>query len=139
MFEQDYLVRILTQFAAAIRNSMLLATKDKRPRLAAEQLETSIGEATDIDGEVLLSLAPESIAGVMQVSGTDPKVAEYIARSLLLEAEYLREADLDQKADLREQQAYALGAAFGFEVALDMLTEEEWDEFFSETIPEEKE
>ncbi len=136
MFEQDYIMRMLVGWADAIRRSMLKAAGQKDPQGAAELLEASISEATDIDGEVLLSLSPESIASVLQVSGTDPQVVEYISRSLLLEANYLREAKFDEMAKLREEQAYALAHAFGFEVSLDMLTEEEWDKFFADTIPE---
>ena len=81
MLEQDYLMRIFLQFAEIIRRSWTKARKEKDPRAAADMLEDAVGEATDIDGGVLLSLSPESIASVMQVSGTDPRVTEYVARS----------------------------------------------------------
>lgn len=136
MFEQDYIMRMLVQLAAAMRRSMVKAGKEHDPKSAAEQIEASISDATEIDGEVLLSLAPESIAGVIQVSGTDPKVAEYIARSLLLESQYLIESGQSQKAQVRKEQAVAISESFGFEISLDMLTEEEWEEFFSEVEPE---
>ena len=45
-----------------------------------------------MDGASLLSLTPESVVGVLQVSGTDPRVTEFIARSLLLSSEYLTQA-----------------------------------------------
>ena len=73
-----------------------------------------MGESTDIDGGVLLSLSPESIASVMQVSGTDPRVTEYVARTLLLASGYLREANEHALADLRAQQAHAIADAYGF-------------------------
>ena len=72
MLEQDYLMRIFLQFAEIIRRSWTKARKERDPRAAADMLEDAVGEATDIDGGVLLSLSPESIASVMQVSGTDP-------------------------------------------------------------------
>ena len=43
----------------------------------------ALGDATDLDGEALLSLAPESLASVLQVSGVDPHLTEYIALSLI--------------------------------------------------------
>ena len=77
-------------------------------------LEDAVGEATDIDGATLLSLSPESIASVLQVSGTDPHVIEYVVRSLALASVYLRESgDEEQLADLRLQQARALADAYG--------------------------
>lgn len=133
MFEQDYIMRLLLQMAAAIRRSLEQSQKDKDPAAAAETLENTISEASDVDGSVLLSLAPESIAGVMEISGTDPQVAEYISRSLLLESQYLSEAGKEQKARLRKEQAFAIAHAFGFAVEIDMLTEEEWESFFLET------
>lgn len=65
MLEQDYLMRILLQFAEAIRRSWARSVEDRDPRDAANMLEHAIGDATDIDGATLLSLSPESIASVM--------------------------------------------------------------------------
>ena len=92
-----------------------------------------MGEATELDGAVLLSLAPESIASVVQISGTDPRAVEYICRSLLLEAEYLREAGKIDKAELRSQQAYALGDAYGIDLTDVSLDEDALEEFFEST------
>jgi len=131
MFEQDYLMRMLLQFMEAIRKSMLKATGEQDSADSAKLLEAAIGDATDMDGDILLSLAPESIAGVLQVSGTDPRMAEYIAQSLLLEASYLRDAGNDERADIRAAQAHTIADTFGFEIGLEELTEEEWEEFFS--------
>ena len=116
MFEQDYLMRILLQFAEIVRRSWTKANKEHDPKEAADMLEDAVGEATDMDGGMLLSLSPESIASVMQVSGVDPRVTEYIARSLLLAAGYLREAGDDALADVREAQARAVAEAYGFEL-----------------------
>ena len=60
MLEQDYLMRIFLQFAEIIRRSWTKARKEKDPRAAADMLEDAVGEATEIDGGVLLSLSPES-------------------------------------------------------------------------------
>lgn len=133
MLEQDYIMRIILQFGQIIRRSWTKANKESDPLGAAELIENQVGEATEIDGNVLLSLAPESIAGVMQVSGTDPGIADFIARSLLLEAQYLREASKNQVADLREEQAYAIAEAFQIELSLEKITEEEWEELFAKT------
>ncbi|MCL1797252.1 MAG: hypothetical protein FWG24_02905 [Eggerthellaceae bacterium] len=139
MFEQDYLMRMILQFTRAINRSMLKAAGEEDFEGSAKLIEAAIGDATDMDGDVLLSLAPESMAGVLHVSGTDPKIAEYIAQSLLLEASYLRDAELDARADLREAQARALAQSFGFEIGLEELTEEEWEEIFLLESAEDKE
>lgn len=135
MLQQDYLMRLLMQFAEAIAKSLAKVKDDKDPEAAAELLEAAVGEATELDGAVLLSLAPESIASVVQVSGTDPRVVEYIARTLLLEASYLEDAGKSAKASLRTEQAYALAGAYGVDFDGLELSEEEFDRFFEDTKP----
>ena len=134
MFEQDYLMRILVAFAEAIRKSMQKAAGEEDHLASAGLIETAIGDATDMDGGILLSLAPESIAGILQVSGTDPRVAEYIAQGLLLSARYLRDGGNVSRSEIRESQAHAIAEAFGVEIGLEELTEEEWEEFFSKSL-----
>ena len=107
MLEQDYLMRIFLQFAEILRRSWFKARDERDPKAAADMLENAVGDAVDIDGATLLSLAPESMAGILQVSGTDPRVTEYVARSLMLASAYLREAGEDAVADLRLEQARA--------------------------------
>lgn len=114
--EQDYLMHIVLQYAEILRRSWFKARGEKDPKGAADMLEAAVGEATDIDGDALLSLAPESMASVLQVSGTDPRVCEYIARSLLLASAYLREAGQGALANVRLEQARALAEAYGLDI-----------------------
>lgn len=128
--EQDYLMRIVLQYAEILRRSWFKARGEKDPKGAADMLEAAVGEATDIDGDALLSLAPESMASVLQVSGTDPRVCEYIARSLLLASAYLRDAGQGALADVRLEQARALAATYGMDIPnspeeMEALMEEE--------------
>lgn len=113
MLEQDYLMRIILQYAEILRRSWFKAHQERDPKAAADMLEDAVGEATDIDGATLLSLAPESMASVLQVSGTDPRVTEFVVRSLALASVYLREAGDDATARLRLDQARALADAYG--------------------------
>ena len=110
MLQRDYLVQMIQQFIQAIMRSRTTSQQD--PQQAAGSLENAIGSATDIDGATLLSLGPESIASVMQLSGVDPRVAGYIAYSLQLEAEYLHQAGNDVLATIRQQQAEAVAETF---------------------------
>ena len=107
MLEQDYLMRIFLQFAEILRRSWFKARDEHDPKAAADMLENAVGDAVDIDGATLLSLAPESMAAILQVSGTDPRVTESV---------YLREAGEDAVADLRLEQARALADAYGLEL-----------------------
>lgn len=129
MFEQDYLMRMILQLVEAIRRAMELERRKHDPGNAAEMLEAVIGQATELDGTVLLSLAPESIADILQVSGTDPAVVEFVGRSLLLQSEYLREAGDASLAQLREGQARALAQAYGFSLGDGNAAESEMDDY----------
>ncbi|WP_251178553.1 hypothetical protein [Adlercreutzia agrestimuris] len=128
MFEQDYLMRILLQYAEILRRSWFKANHEKDPRGAAEMLEASIGEATDIDGATLLSLAPESMGAILQVSGVDERVVEYITRSLALASEYLREDGQHLLADLRLEQARSLANTYGFYLPENLEELAQWAE-----------
>lgn len=125
MFERDYLMRLILGYFKTIVIVIKQGEKEKDPEGAVDLLEQAIGEATEIDGEVLLSLAPESIASVLQVSGTDPKVINYVAHGLLLEAHYLMLACDFARAELREEQARALAAAYGFDLPDDLAEAED--------------
>lgn len=119
MLQRDYLVRMLSMFFKALVQS-LERHEQKDPLDAADTLEEAISQATDIDGAVLLSLAPESMASILQVSDTDPRVAAYIANSLKLESAYLTDAGKGELAQLRLQQAQALASVYGIELAEDI-------------------
>lgn len=125
MFERDYLMKLILGYFKTIVIVIKQGEKEKDPEGAADLLEQAIGEATEIDGEVLLSLAPESIASVLQVSGTDPKVVGYVAHGLLLEAHYLMLACDFARAELREEQARALASVYGFDLPDDLAEAED--------------
>ena len=117
MLTQDYLVRLLMDFAAGIMRSMQRAADHHDPQGAAEMLEAAVGESVDMDGATLLSLSPDSIATIMQVSGVDPAVTEHIARSLMLASSYYDEAGSSALSQLRSAQAQAIASAYGFDIS----------------------
>ena len=116
MFERDYLMRLILGFFQTVCIVVRRAEKEKDPEGAADLLERAIGDATELDGDVLLSLSPDSIASILQVSGTDPKLVGFVAHALLLESHYLMMACDFARAELREQQARALAEAYGVDL-----------------------
>ncbi len=125
-------MRMILNLVMAIRRSLEQAQCERDPKTAAQTLEVAIGEATDIDGAVLLSLSPESIAAILQVSGTDPGAIEYLSRSLLLAACYHAEAGCEELANLRERQAYAVAKAYGYDLSREEISPEELELLFDE-------
>ncbi len=116
MLERDYLMRLILGYLHTIVSVVRRKDEEKDPEGAADLLEEAIGQATEIDAEVLLSLTPDSMTGILQVSGTDPKVIAFVAQGLLLESHYLMLAMDLARAELREKQARALAAAYGVDL-----------------------
>ena len=63
MIEQDYLLRLLVGFFAAIQRAMERGGREGEPEEAARTLDDAVGTALDMDASMLLTLSPESIAG----------------------------------------------------------------------------
>lgn len=133
MLHQDYLVRMFVQLATAIRRTFDKAAELEDPETKANLLEASLMNATEIDGGLLLQLAPETMASMLQLSGTDPTLIGYVARTLLLESVYLEEANQTTLAKLRRDQAHTLAKAYGFELSDDAIEAEALEEFFQES------
>lgn len=134
MLHRDYLVEQFIRFAEAIRLSWMKARgDDPDPLDAAEVLEAVVGSATNIDGATLLLLSPDSIASILQVTDTDPDVVEYLARTLLLESEYLDEGGEPDRAQLRRDQAQAIAYGYGFQLEAADMTDQGFEEFFGRT------
>ena len=114
MLQRDYLVKMFTNLAQAIRRTIFNEKDD--PRGSAETLEQALTNATEIDGETLLSLSPESMASILQVTGTDPRVCGYVAHTLMLESDYLVQAGENDLAKVRAAQARALADAYNVDL-----------------------
>ena len=127
MFENDYLMRIILQFVAALKRA--LRHQNIRPEDKAADLEQLIGEAVNIDARLLFSLAPESLVSMLQIGDFDEGLGGYILRSMYLEADLLEEAGLYERANLRRSQADAIVKAYGFDITAEDATSEALEEF----------
>jgi len=114
MLQQDYLMRLIVNLAIAMREA--LARSGGLSDTAGQRLhlEDAIGEAADMDPDVLLALAPESISTMLWLGNLNDSVAEYIVHALMLDANYLDEDGYDELASLRRQQAQAIASSFDF-------------------------
>ena len=86
MYERDFLMRLILGYFQTVVVAVRRSDKEKDPEGAADLLEQAISDAVEIDSDALLSLEPESIASILQVSGIDPKLVGYVAHGLLLES-----------------------------------------------------
>ena len=117
MLHQGYIVRMRTDLAAAVMRSINRQTEQRDPEGSARMLEAAVGEAVAMDGAAFLSLSPDSIASIMQVTATDPQVSEYVARTVMLASIYLDEAGDQDMASLRRSQALAIANAYGHDLS----------------------
>ncbi len=125
MIERDYLMRLLLNLAQGIMRTIQADRSGGTKRDSAEMLEMAIGEAVDFDGETFLALAPDSIAQILQISGTDARASRFIANSLYLASVYRAEAGDEELARIRREQAYAVAEQFGHEIDALSVTDEE--------------
>lgn len=117
MFERDYICKLIADLLLGIVKSLQASEREENPYLAAQLLETAIGNAVDMDASVFLSLSPESMSSIMAISHTDDESTEYIARSLMLASEYNEKAGSPEIAQLRRAQAYAVADAYGHDIS----------------------
>ena len=136
MFENDYLMRMIAQLIEGIQRAINMTKNNEDPALQAQQLEDAIAFATELDGGVLLSLSPDSIASILDVSGTNPLVAEYVGRTLFLESGYLAQAGAKDLACLRAEQALALAEHYGFSLDEDLGPEAAMEAFLASQAAE---
>lgn len=138
MLHQDYLVRMFMILAAAMRENVFRSADKEDPEAKAELLENTLINATEVDGTLLLKMDPDTMVSMLQISNTDPLLIQYVARTLLLESQYLEEAQQTTRATLRKNQALTLARAYGFPLSLEDLTPEALEQFFRETMEQVK-
>ena len=123
MITEDYLMRMLLAFFKALVDAQSRALNEKDMIGAAEMLENLVGESSSLGPDMFLKLAPESMATILQTTGNDPQVTEFMARSLMQAAEYRDKAGDVETANLRREQARAIAEAYGHDLTVSM---EQW-------------
>ena len=127
MFENDYLMRMILQLAEAIRKSLMKGHKDVYSEL--HDIERAIGDAVDMDPQLLLSLAPESVVSMLQLGSFDEQLGGFVVRALFYEAGLLEEQNRFGTADLRRAQANAIAQAYSIDVSIADASPEALEEF----------
>lgn len=128
-------MRMFLQLASSIRESLERARGGEDPETAALRLDATLEDATEMDGALLLRMAPESMAALVKLSDPDPELMGYVARCLLLSSRFMAQAGNAAQASLREGQAHALASAFDFEIDDADMSPEALEAFFEETLP----
>ena len=115
MLHRDYLLEVIEQFVSTVSQALARALLE-RDLDAAVEVEEAIAELVQLDPETAMSLAPESLVIMMQLSGTGDAVAGYAAYALnRLGDAYERMGDAEL-ASMRRDQALAVADAFGADI-----------------------
>ncbi len=112
MLQRDYLLEVISQFVEAISEALGRALAEADPK-ACEDVEIEISELLELDRDVAMSLAPDSLVTMMVLSGMGDSVAAYVCYALdRLSRVYASLGDEDL-AGLRHLQAKAVAESFG--------------------------
>ena len=112
MLHRDYLLEVIEQFVSTISTALARALLE-RDLDAALEVEEAVSELVQLDPETAMSLAPESLVVMMQLSGTGDAVAGYAAYALNRLGKAYELAGDTAVAELRRSQAQAIADAFG--------------------------
>jgi hypothetical protein len=129
VFENDYIMRMILRLVEAIRRSLDKGYTNLEEEEA--ELERAIGDAVDMDPQLLLSLTPESVVSMLQLGSFDAKLGGYVVRALFYEADLLEEQERFGSADLRRAQAQAIAKAYNIDADIASARPEMLEEFFA--------
>ncbi|WP_455135969.1 hypothetical protein [Thermophilibacter sp.] len=111
MFERDYIVEIVGEFARRVGLALRRALDGDRAGVA--ETEREVADLLELDPQVALALAPDSLVTMMVLSGMGDAVASYVCYTLERVARLYDRAGDEDLAGLRHLQAKAVAESFG--------------------------
>lgn len=113
MLHRDYITDAVARFGEALSRSLAPAVLEADFD-ATHEVEQAIGELVDLDGAAALSLSPESLVTMMELSGVADSLGGYVSYALARVADAY-DASGSPLARTRRAQAAAVARAFGCE------------------------
>ena len=107
-YRNDYILRLIEQMGSLIRLAFERFREGGTAGEPVDVLHEAIGLAVDMDPGLFLTLAPQSMVSLVEISALDDRVVGKLAEALLLEAEVLEAAGSFVEAGVRRDQAAAL-------------------------------
>lgn len=111
MLQHDYIEEMIHQFIEAVADSLTRLKEQPKPE-DARQVEDAIAGLIDLDPQVALNLAPDSLVTMMLLSGVGDSVASYVCWCLQRLSDAYASLGDDDKADVRRAQAEAVAESF---------------------------
>jgi hypothetical protein len=110
MLQHDYIIDLIQHFCAVVLPSLRAALL-RRDRDSVVTVERAVGQVLDLDPDCAMSLSPESLVTMMQLSGVGESVAGYVAYALNRVGDAY-ESMGDATGATRHAQAAAVASAF---------------------------
>ena len=114
MLQRDYILEIIAQFVEVVSRSLRRAVAE-RDEAAVLETEEAIAGLLDLDPQVAMQLAPDSLVTMMVLSGVGDSVAEYVGYALDKVGDAYATAGRGELAEVRHAQAQAVYGSFGLE------------------------
>ena len=110
-YQSDYILRIIEQAGAAIREAFQRFREGAESDEALELTEKAIGFVVDMDPKMFLRFSPQSMVAFLEISGFDSRLVTKLADALELQADILETRGSLVEARVRREQAAALRLA----------------------------
>lgn len=107
-YQKDYVLRIIEQMGALMRAAFERFLAGGSTEQPLELTTEAVGLAIDMDPELFLRLAPQSMVSLLEVSGYDDRIIQRVAEALELQSEILESQGSLIEAGVRREQATAL-------------------------------
>lgn len=112
MLQRDYIVAMLKQLSEVLTRYLCPAVVDA-DSTAIDEVEGAIGNLMNLEGSVALSLDPNSLVTMFELSGIADSVAGYVSYVLVRLGDAYDQQGNGERAQLRRAQAQAISTAFG--------------------------
>lgn len=112
MLQRDYIVAMLKQLSEVLTRYLRPAVVDA-DSTAIDEVEGAIGNLMNLEGSVALSLDPNSLVTMFELSGIADSVAGYVSYVLVRLGDAYDQHGNGERAQLRRAQAQAISTAFG--------------------------
>lgn len=112
MLQRDYIVAMLKQLSEVLTRYLRPAVVDA-DSTAIDEVEGAIGNLMNLEGSVALSLDPNSLVTMFELSSIADSVAGYVSYVLVRLGDAYDQQGNGERAQLRRAQAQAISTAFG--------------------------
>lgn len=107
-YQRDYILRVIEQMGAVMREAFAAYRGGAASEEPLALTDAAIGLVIDLDPQLFLRLAPQSMVSLVEMSGTDDRLVSKLVEVLMLEADILDSEGNLVEANVRREQAGAL-------------------------------